>query len=77
MYVDESFLALQTIALKVIEYPLPVLNHTESQLMSIMWQLLQHYLPKSGINRYINRTVLYTPKKSQGLGNKNPLTLQG
>ena len=74
---DESFLALTTIAQKVIEYPLPALNLSESQLTSIMWQLLQHYLPKSGINRYINRTVLYAPKMYQGLGIKNPFILQG
>ena len=74
---DEAFLALKSIALKTIEYPLPATSLSEKQLRLIMWQLLQHYLPKSGINRYINRDVLYTELKFQGMNVPNPYILQG
>ena len=74
---DECFLALKAIALKVIEYPLPATTLSDTQLRAIMWQILQAYLPKSGINRLIVRDVLYADKKFQGLGIKNPYVLQG
>ena len=74
---DESFLALKSIAMKSIEYPLPATSLSEKQLSSIMWQILQHYLPKSGINRYIPRDVLYAPLTYQGLGVQNPFIIQG
>ena len=69
---EESFLALKSIASKVIEYPLPATSLTKKQLSSIMWQMLQSYLPKSGINRYISRDVLYADKQFQGLGVTDP-----
>ena len=49
----EAWLALTTMALKAIEYPLPVLNLSESDMTTIMWPLLKNFLPKSSINRYI------------------------
>lgn len=74
---EESFIALNAITAKVIEYPLPVTTFTEKQLNSIMWQLLQSYLPKSGINCYISRDILYANKAYQGIGLTNPFIYQG
>lgn len=74
---EDSFIALKSIALKVIEYPLPATLLDESQLWSIMWQLFQSYLPKSGINRNIVQDVLFGDPKYQGLGITNPFIHQG
>lgn len=42
-----------------------------------MWNALKVYLPKSKINRYIKREVLYGTIGSQGFGLKNLFLSQG
>ena len=74
---EESFIALQSIASKVIEYPLPATSLSADKLRSIMWQLLQSYLPKSGMNRNFPRDLLYADPMYQGMGVNNPYILQG
>ena len=76
-YRHEAWLGLTTMALKSIEYSLPATTFTEQECDKIMWQLLKHFLPKSGINRYIKRDVLYAPITLQGLGLKNLYITQG
>ena len=74
---EECWIALNIIATKVIEYPLPATTLSQQKLKDVMWQLLQTYLPKAGINRRIDRTVLYGEVKYQGLGLKDPYIYQG
>lgn len=73
----EAWISLQTMAMKSIEYPLPALNLSEEQLKTIMWPILRNFLPKSGINRYVKRDILYGTPELQGFGLKNPYLLQG
>ncbi len=74
---SEAWLALRTMAMKSIEYPLPASTLSAEQLNKIMWPILRTYLPKSGVNRRIPRTVLYGPIHLQGLGLHNPYHTQG
>ena len=73
----EAWLGLTSMATKSLEYCLPATTLSESQCNQIMWKLIQSFLPKSGINRYIKRDVLYSPVSLQGLGLKNLYILQG
>ena len=73
----EAWIAMTAMALKSIEYPLPALNLSEETMISIMWPILKNFLPKSGLNRYIKRSVLYGSATRQGLGLKNPFLTQG
>lgn len=73
----EAWTALTTMILKSVEYPLPVLTLTEAECKQIMWKILKVYLPKSHINRYITRDVLFGDIGSQGLGIKNIFLTQG
>ena len=74
---NETWIALQTMAMKSIEYPLPALTLSEEECEKIMWILLQAFLPKLGINRYMKRDVVYGGKSQQGLGIKNLFISQG
>ena len=74
---SEAWLALQTMATKSIEYPLPALTLTEKECSSIMWRLVEKFLPKTGVNRNIKKEVRYGSISSQGLGVKNLYWTQG
>ncbi len=74
---NEAWTALNTVALKSLEYALPSLTLTEQECISIMWPLLRVLLPKAGITRYISRDVLYGPTHRQGLGLHNMYLTQG
>ena len=58
---SESWIALNHVVIKSLEYDLPALTLAEEVFLSIMWSLLQGYLPKAGINRNIPHAVLYGP----------------
>jgi exonuclease III len=73
----EAWTALNLVAIKKLEYALPALTLTAEDCKSIMWPLLQAILPKSGINRYIKRDLLYAPIDYQGLGVQNIYLTQG
>ena len=73
----EAWIALQTMAMKSLEYPLPALTMTEDECEKVMWILIQSFLPKLGINRYMKRDVIYGSKSKQGLGIKNLFITQG
>ena len=68
---DETLTALNAVAMKSIEYPLPATTFSNKDCKSIMAPLLEVYLPKAGINRLLPRKILYGPKSHQGLGIKN------
>ena len=63
----EVWIALKTMVMKSLEYVLPATTLTKAQCDKIMWQLLQHFLPRAGINRYVKRDVLYAPVTIQDL----------
>lgn len=73
----EAWIAMSTMVMKALEYLLPALNISENDMTSIMWPILKHFLPKSGLNRYIARKVLYGSFNRQGLCIKNPFLQQG
>ena len=77
VYRHEAWLVLTTMALKLIEYCLPATTLNYEQCKEIMWILIKDFLPKSGINRYIKRDVLYALPSSQGLGLKDIYLTQG
>ena len=74
---NEAWIALQTMAIKTVEYPLPASTFTKEEIQSIIWPILKHYLPKSGINRNISRDVLFGPIRLGGLGVHDPFVTQG
>jgi hypothetical protein len=55
------------IAMKSLEYVVPALTLMKDQYTKIMWPLLQTILPRSGIYRNINRSLLYVPISKQGV----------
>ena len=73
----EAWTALNMVYMKSVQYALPSLTLTEEDYKDITWPLLKHVLPKSGINRNINRDLLYGTIKSQGLGVYSPFLFQG
>jgi hypothetical protein len=73
----EAWTALNLVAIKKLEYALPALTLTSNDCKSIIWPLLQALLPKSGINRYIKRDLLYAPIEYQGFGVQNIYLTQG
>ena len=73
----EAWIALTTMAMKSLEYPMPALTFTKDECKSLMWIILQAYLPKSGIHRKITRDVLYGDTAVQGLGLKDLFLTQG
>ena len=52
-YRHEAWLGLTTMAMKALEYCLPATTLTEKDCDKIMWPLLQQFLPRCGVNRYI------------------------
>ena len=46
----EAWIALTNMVMKSLEYPLPVTTLTEKECTEIMWQILQKFLPKTGVN---------------------------
>ena len=71
------WIALQTMVMKSLEYPLPALTLTENECKEIMWIVLKTFLPNAGVNRYISRDLLYAGLEKQGLGLNNPFITQG
>ena len=45
---DEAWTALNLVSMKSLEYSLPALTLTEKECTTIMWPLLEGYLPKIG-----------------------------
>ena len=74
---NEAWTAMNTVAIKSIEYALPALTLTEKDCISVMWPLLKALLPKAGISRTIKRSVLYGTSERQGMGVKNIYHTQG
>ena len=77
VYRHEAWLALTTMAIKSIEYCLPATTLSYEECKEIMWIMIKDFLPKSGVNRYIKRDVLYALTGSQGLGLKDIYLTQG
>ena len=73
----EACISLNLIAMKSLEYSLPVITFSEQECNELMWPLLKHFLPKAGINRYVKREVLYAAHNAQGLNVQNPYLIQG
>lgn len=73
----EAWIALNAVALKSIEYPLPALILSQSDHKTIMTPILNAFLPALGINRKFKRDVLYGPLEFQGLNIQNPFLTQG
>ena len=60
-YHHEAWIGLNNVAMKSLEYCLPATTLTKSECDKEMWQLLKTFLPKVGVNRFIQRDVLYVP----------------
>ena len=73
----EAWISLTTMVMKSLEYGLPALTLTEAECTELMWKILKTYLPKSKINQYIKRDVLYGGIGKQGLGLRNLFLTQG
>lgn len=58
----EAWITLTTMIMKSLEYPLAATTLSEAECTEIMWIILKETLPKTGINRYICRDVLYGTK---------------
>ena len=63
--------------MKSLEYALPAMTYTEDECNELTWPLLKQLLPKAGINRNMNREIVYATYNSQGLNVKNPYIIQG
>ena len=77
VYRHEAWIGLSNVAMKSLDYCLPATTMTKAECDAITWQLLKHFLPRSGINRFIKRDVLFAPVGVQGLGLKNLFLTQG
>ena len=73
----ETWTTLTKVAMKALEYSLPAMTLTEDECTSIMWPLLQASLPRSGVNQYFPRDVLYSKASLNGVGLKNLFLTQG
>ena len=74
---NETWMALNLVAIKGIEYPLPALALNEKDYEEIMRPLWKNYLPKMGMNRNFTRVIMFGPSSRQGLGVRNPYYIQG
>ena len=73
----EAWTALNLVYMKSLQYALPSLTLNEDDYKDITWPLLKHVLPKAGINRNINRDLVYGTINSQGFGVYSPYLFQG
>ena len=73
----EAWIGLNSMAMKSIEYALPATTLSKKDCNDIMWKLIKNFMPRTGINRYMKRDVLYALPDSQGLGLKNLYLTQG
>ena len=76
-YSHEAWIGMTQVVMKSLDYCLPATTMSQQQCDKIMWQVIKCFLPKSGINRFIKRDVLYSPASLQGLGLKNLYLMQG
>ena len=76
-YSHEAWVGMTHVAMKSLDYCLPATTMTQQECDKIMWEIIKGFLPKSGINRYIKRDVLFAPPALQGLGMKNLYVMQG
>ena len=60
----EAWTSLNLIAMKSLEYALPVMTYTEDECSELMWPLLKQFLPKAGINRNMKREIVYATYNS-------------
>lgn len=73
----DAWVALTTMIMKTIEYPLPALTFTQQECRKIMAPILEAGLKNSGICRNMARSLVYAPKCFQGLLLKDPYLKQG
>lgn len=69
---NDVWLALTSVFMRIIEYPMAAITLTEQQWSKIMAPITIHVLPKSGLAMRFLHTVLYTPLKFQGRGLLHP-----
>jgi hypothetical protein len=63
--------------MKTLAYPLMATSLSLAQCDAIMKPILDAALPALGINQHLSHTVVYGPRKYQGLGVQHLWTLQG
>ena len=73
----EVWFSLNYCILKTLEYPLMSTSLSTTQCDTIMKPILGAALPALGVNCHLSRTVVYGPRKYQGLGIPNLWTTQG
>jgi exonuclease III len=73
----EAWTALTLVATKSLEYSVPALTLTESDYKDILAPVMKTYIPKSGLNRHIERRILFGSYLSQGFNLTSPYLLQG
>ena len=73
----EAWLSLTMMSLKSLEYAIPAMTFSKEEYRQIMTPVLQHFLPKAGINRNIARDLLYSPIEIQGFNLHDPYITQG
>ena len=77
IYRHEAWIGLNSMAMKSIEYAMPATTLSKDDCKEIMWKLIKNFMPRTGINRYMKRDVLYALPDSQGLGLRNLYLTQG
>ena len=65
---QEAYVSLNLVYMKLLQYTVPSLVLSKEDYKDISWPLLKNVLPKSGINRNIDRYLLYDNNKPQVLG---------
>jgi hypothetical protein len=73
----EAWFSLTFCMMKTLEYPLMATSLSHEQCYTIMRPLLQAGLPVLGLNRHLTRSVVYGPRRFQGVGIPDLWVLQG
>ena len=73
----EAWLSLTMMTLKSLEYSIPAMTFSKEEYRQIMTPVLNHFLPKAGVNRNIPRDILYALAEIQGFDLKDPYLVQG
>jgi hypothetical protein len=73
----ESWTALLLVATKSLEYSVPALTLSEKDYKDILAPVMKTYIPKSGLNRNIERRMLFGSYLSQEMNLTSPYLLQG
>ena len=73
---NESWEAIKTTIMKILEYPMEAINLMEKEWNKIIQPIMQVALPKSSIVRTFPRDILHASKAMHGLDLQHPFYIQ-